>query len=153
VAEQLVWVEVAVLLPGVVLALPGEESPLRWVEAWMPLPAVEEQVQPEAVVLVGQLPVVEEQVQPEAVVLVGLLPAVESDVMAAPQVVVSVVLALLPEVGEELMRLLVVSLAVVWMPVVEVVLREEVFLLPVGAVVRRHRLPRRRICRKSALPA
>lgn len=109
VAVRWVWAAVA-RLPAVVLALPGEELPLQWAEAWVP--AVEEQV---------------------------LLPAVELDVMAAVRVA-------------ELIRLQVEQPAV-WMPVVQAVLREEVFLLPVGAVVRRLLRLLRRICRKNALPA
>jgi hypothetical protein len=77
---------------------------------------------------------VEAQVQPEAV-------------WARRQVEEQAVLALLPEAEVVLMRLQAGQ------PAEEAVLREEEFLLPVGAVARRHRLPQRRIYRKSALPA
>jgi hypothetical protein len=70
-----------------------------------------------------------------------LLPEVEAQVQP------EAVWALLPEAEVVLMRLQAGQ------PAEEAVLREEVFLLPVGAVARRHRLPRRRIYRKSALPA
>jgi hypothetical protein len=58
-----------------------------------------------------------------------------------------------PVAVEELMLPRVVLPAVVWMPGAEAVPRAAVCLLPAGAVALRRRQLRRRICRKSALPA
>jgi hypothetical protein len=144
VAVRRVWV--VARQPAVVSVLPGVE--------WSPLRLVVVQVSPRGEVVLPveapvSLPAAVEQQPVEAVseVWAALRVAVPAAWIHLPEVVVQ------PEAGEVPMNPRVVLPAVEWMPGEGAVPRVAVRLLPGGAEVLRRRLPRRRICRKSALPA